>query len=96
MSQRSNPLRNLLNRLRWDASVRPDDFIIAFASRGAPGGVETVRGGLVGRVCARGFEVVEGGRVRYIPFHRVLLVKNEVTGQTVYEKRRDRGVSGST
>ncbi len=86
MSSRSNPLRNLLSRLRWDPGVRAGDYVITFVSRGAPGGVEVVRGSSIERVYLRGFEVREGSRLRYIPFHRVLEVKNEVTGEVVYKR----------
>jgi len=87
-SERSNPLRNLLIRLVWDPRARPDDFVIVFASRGAPEGVESVRGSSIERVYLRGFEVREGAGRRYIPFHRVVLVKNVSTGEVVYERGR--------
>ena len=86
MPERSNPLRNFLSRLKWDASINPEEYLVTFVSRGAPGGVEAVRGSSIERVYLRGFEAREGGKVRYIPFHRVVEVRNTVTGSVVYKK----------
>lgn len=86
MSERSNPLRNFLCRLRWDESLNPEEYLIIFVSRGAPGDVEAVRGSSVERVYLRGFEVREGDKVKYIPFHRIVEIRNSATGKVVYEK----------
>lgn len=85
---RRNPLRNLLIRLVWDSGLNPGDYVISFRSRGAPGGVEAVRGDALEKVYLRGFEARVGGRVRYIPFHRVVEVRNEATGEVLYSSRK--------
>jgi len=85
---RRNPLRNLLVRLVWDRSLNPGDYVISFRSRGAPSGVETVRGDALEKVYLRGFEAKVGGRVLYVPFHRVVEVRNEATGEVLYRVRK--------
>jgi len=83
---RANPLRNLLLGLRWNPNINADDFVISFTSRGSCCGVETVRGSAVEKVYLRGFEVRLGAKLVYVPFHRVVMVKNLATGETVYKK----------
>lgn len=89
-AERRNPLRNLINRLVWDRSIGAESYTIYYRSRGAPHGVEAVRGSDVEKVYLRGFEARVGGRLRYIPFHRVLEVRNEATGEVVYRRGAER------
>ncbi len=85
---RRNPLRNLLLRLVWDRGLNPRDYVISFESRGAPSGVEAIRGDALEKVYLRGFEARVGGSARYVPFHRVIEVRNEATGEVLYRSRR--------
>jgi len=39
-------------------------------------------------VYLRGFEAKVGGRVLYVPFHRVVEVRNEATGEVLYRVRK--------
>lgn len=87
---KGNPLRNLLNRLIWDSRIKSGDYRIYYISRGARHDVDSVRGNKVVKVYSRGFEITAGGKIKYIPFHRVILVKNEVTGEIIYKKRTSR------
>lgn len=86
MSSRANPLRNLLLKLQWSPNVNADDYAISFTSRGSRSGVETVRGSAIERVYLRGFEVRVGEKVIYVPFHRVVMVENQATGEIIYRK----------
>lgn len=88
MSERRNPLRNLLNRLMWDRSLNPGEYVIYFESRGATSGFEVVKGDELEKVYLRGFEARMGGKVKYIPFHRVLEVRNEATGEVLYRSHK--------
>ena len=88
MGVRSNPLRNLLIRLLWDPGIDAGDYVIAYRSRGAEGGFEVVRGSDIVKVYLRGFEVRSRRGVKYIPFHRILYIKNESTGKYLYRSRR--------
>ena len=84
---RGNPLRNLLIRFIWDPGINARDYSIVFRSRGAEGGVEVVKASNIVKVYLRGFEVRTELGVKYIPFHRVLLVRNEATGELLYRSR---------
>lgn len=90
MSERRNPLRNLLNRLVWDRSLNSSDYTIYFKSRGSPSGIDAVKGNELEKVYLRGFEARVGGKVKYIPFHRVTEVRNETTGEILYRARSRR------
>lgn len=79
-------MRNFLVKLIWDPNIQKGDYIIYFISRGAPGNIESVRGNSVKHVYLRGFEAESENRVLYIPFHRIVLIKNDATGEIVYKK----------
>lgn len=85
---RGNPLRNFMLSLIWNPNVKAGDYVIHFLSRGAPGGTEAVRGDAIRKVYLRGFDAWSGGRVIYVPFHRVLRVENTVMDAIVYEKKK--------
>jgi len=85
---RGNPLRNLLNRLLWDKRLDPGEYEVVFRSRGAEGDVESVRGTQIVGVFQRGFEVEREGVRVYVPFHRVIMVKNLSTGDVLYSSER--------
>lgn len=79
-------MRNFLVRLIWDPSIQKSDYMIYFKSRGVPGNVEAVKGDSVKRVYLRGFEAESENRVLYIPFHRIVMIRNSATGEVVYQK----------
>ncbi len=85
---RGNPLRNLLIRMLMDPNFRAGDYTISYTSRGSEGDRDEVRGSELVKVYLRGFEVNRSGKITYIPFHRVLEVKNEVTGEVLYNRRK--------
>ncbi len=82
-------IRNFLNKLIWDDRLSPDDFVIVYLSRGAPGDREEVVCSLITKVHRNGFEYKTPGlRTKYIPFHRVLVIKNRRTGEVVFTSPR--------
>lgn len=85
---RGNPLRNLLIRMLMDPNLRAGDYTISYTSRGSERNRDEVRGSDLVKVYLRGFEVSHNGKITYIPFHRVLEVKNEVTGEILYNRRK--------
>lgn len=85
---RSNPLRNLLNRLIWDKRLSPESYEIVFRSRGAEGDMETISASQIVKVYQRGFEADIGGKRIYVPFHRIIKVKNKFTGEELYYSSR--------
>ncbi len=80
-----NPLRNLFNRFVWDKNFPSEKIEIRYISRGAPNNYESLLGTDVIKVFSRGFEYkTSDGKRKYIPFHRVILIKNKVSGEILY------------
>lgn len=69
-------IRNFLNKILWDKREVPSNYLIYFISRGAPGDIESVSADKITRVYSRGFEFKEDEKVKYIPFHRIVLIKD--------------------
>ncbi len=80
--------RSVLNRLLWDSRVNRGDYEIVYESRGAPGGVERVSASFLLKVFSRGFEYEARGGRKYIPFHRIVEIRNVKTGEVLYRSRR--------
>jgi len=85
---RENPLRNLLNRLLWDSEIDPSDYEIVFISRGAPNDTEIICGSALVKVWARGFEAKVRGGTKYVPFHRIIEIRNRKTGEVIFRSPR--------
>ncbi|MCD6368961.1 MAG: DUF504 domain-containing protein [Thermoproteales archaeon] len=86
-----NPLRELLNKIIWDPRVNPEIFEICFISRGFPGDVERVRCNNLVKVTRDYFYIEENNRVKKIPLHRVIYVKDLRKNVVVYSKSGRRG-----
>jgi len=80
--------RSILNKLLWDSRIDRRDYEIVYESRGAPEGVERVSALFLSKVFSRGFEYEVEGKRKYIPFHRILEIRNVRTGEVVYKSRR--------
>jgi len=81
-------IRNFLNKLKWDPRENPENYIIEYISRGAPNDKEIIRASSITKVFHRGFEYkAPYGKIKYIPFHRILLIKNVSTDRIIYRKR---------
>ncbi len=80
--------RSILNKLLWDSRVNRGDYEIVYESRGAPGEVERVSARFLLKVFSRGFEYEAGGGRKYIPFHRIIEIRNIRTGEVLYRSRR--------
>jgi len=85
-----HPLKNILNRLRWDAEENPDDYLITYRHRGAPGDFKQIR---VSWITALGksyfmFRGGQGGEDTLIPFHRILEIRNTEKGSVIWVSRK--------
>ncbi len=70
-----NPLRQLFKRMLHSPYEDPADYTIVVLHRGEKGDRVELRGAEVSAARRDGFEVYRSGRVAYIPYHRVLLVR---------------------
>ncbi len=84
----SNPLRDLLNKILWDPSIDPSEIIVYYVSRGAPGDKEEFYGTQILKVWSRGVDVNIRGKRKYIPFHRIIEVKNVKNGKILFKSPR--------
>jgi hypothetical protein len=87
-----HPLKNILNRLRWDGRENPDDYLITYRHRGAPGDIKQVRASRIGNLGKSFFTIGEeyGGEETIIPFHRILEIRNRHDDSIIWVSRKRR------
>ena len=84
-----HPLKNILNRLRWDSSEKAEEYLITFRHRGAPGDVRHVRASEIQKLGKSYFTLTsESGEEVTIPFHRILEVRNTETQEVIWKSRK--------
>jgi len=83
-----NPLRALLNKIIWDSRFNPEEYEVIYVSRGALGDVEKISADKIIKVWSRGFDAAVSGKTRYIPFHRIVEIKNTKTGEVLFRSRK--------
>jgi len=85
-----HPLKNILNRLRWDAREEPDNYVITYRHRGAPDDVMRIRASRIARL-GKSYFTIEGesdAEETLIPFHRVLEVRNLADQSIIWVSRK--------
>ncbi len=81
-------IRDFLNKLLWDPREDPSEYTVVYVSRGEPGDRASVNCSRIVRVHQRGFEFIsESGRLVYIPFHRVAVIRKS-DGVVVFRSPR--------
>jgi uncharacterized protein (UPF0248 family) len=85
-----HPLKNILNRLRWDKQERPENYLITYRHRGTPNDVKRV---LASRIVTLGksyFTTQETttNEETIIPFHRILEIRNTVNDKVIWVSRK--------
>jgi uncharacterized protein (UPF0248 family) len=84
-----NPLKETFNRLMWDLRERIADYEITYVHRGAPDDRRTISARQVGEVSKSWFSHSDAkGEENMIPFHRVIEIRNRVTGEVIWHSRR--------
>lgn len=81
-------IRNILNKLKWDPKENIEHYELSFVHRGVPRDVKIIPCDIITGVEASWFiykNQVNGETL--IPFHRVIEIKNIMTGQIVWKKR---------
>ena len=85
-----HPLKNILNRLRWDSSEKAEEYVITFRHRGAPGDVRHVKASEIEKLGKSYFTLTsESGEEVTIPFHRILEVRNTETHEVIWKSRKE-------
>lgn len=84
-----HPLKNILNRLRWDSSENPEEYLITYRHRGAPDDVKRINASKIRTLGKSYFTIQENGSEEsVIPFHRILEIRNTADDSIVWVSRR--------
>ena len=85
-----HPLKNILNRLRWVAEEKPDEYLITYRHRGAPGDIKQVRASDIGKLGKSYFTLADDpdSEEVIIPFHRVLELRNIARDVVIWRSRK--------
>jgi len=86
-----HPLRNILNRLRWDSRENPENYEITYRHRGVAGDMKRIRASQIQKLGKSYFTISGDSKTENeeatIPFHRILEVR-DLLNQTVLWKSR--------
>lgn len=82
---RENPLRSLLSRI-LKGSGNASETELVYRHRGAPRDELTMKVSAISRL-GKGWFMLDDGETQ-IPFHRVLRIKNSVSGKVLWEKHQ--------
>ena len=87
-----HPLKNVLNRLRWDATEKPENYVITYRHRGAPGDAKNIRASSIKKLGKSYFTIQEvaGADESIIPFHRILEIRNTTDDSIIWVSRKSR------
>jgi len=84
-----HPLKSILNKILWDKRERAEDYVLKFIHRGSVGDTRTIPLTKIGHIGKSSFTYQdERGYETTIPFHRVTIVMNIVSGKVLWQKRR--------
>jgi len=88
----AHPLKNVLNRLRWDVDENPADYLITYRHRGAPGDVKQIQASRIKNLGKSYFTVQNeiDEEETLIPFHRILEIRNVANGSRIWISRKPR------
>jgi len=86
-----HPLKNILNRLRWDAQEKSENYIITYRHRGAPDDVKRIRASRIVKLGKSYFTLQETGASEesVIPFHRILEIRNTADDTVIWVSRKE-------
>lgn len=84
-----HPLKNILNRLRWDSSENAERYVVTYRHRGAPGDMKRVKASEIRKLGKSYFTLPsESDEEVTIPFHRILEIRNRTTGTVIWRSRK--------
>ena len=84
---RKKTLREILNELKWHPERDLTNCEIVYVHRGAPDNKKTISGKTVKTIGPSYFIYGEMGIETFIPFHRIIEIKDYTTGKIIW--RRD-------
>jgi len=85
-----HPLKNILNKLRWDISENAENYVITYRHRGALDDVRRVRASEIQKLGKSYFTLPSKPDEEVtIPFHRILEIRNTATGTVTWRSRKE-------
>ena len=86
-----HPLRNVLNKLRWDKRENAEKYLITYRHRGVQGDVKRIRASDVQKLGKSYFTLSdEPNSEAVIPFHRIIEIRNLQEGKVIWRSRKAR------
>jgi uncharacterized protein (UPF0248 family) len=82
-----HPLKNILNKLRWDSRENPENYLITYRHRGAPDDMKKILASQIIKLGKSYFVLSEDSDETTIPFHRILQIRNLKDETVVWRKR---------
>jgi len=85
-----HPLKNVLNKLRWDPAAQAEDYLITYRHRGAPEDVVKVLSSHIKKLGKSYFTISENSESEetVIPFHRILEIHSLSNGKIIWKSRK--------
>lgn len=81
-------IREVLNRIKWAQGLNVHQVVIIH--RGSPGDVKVIEGRSIKELFRNFFIYEEDGVETYIPYHRVLEIRN-TSGKVLFKRERRSG-----
>ena len=90
-----HPLKNILNKLRWDEREQPDNYTITYRHRGAPDDVIKISASRIRRLGKSYFTIESDGEGEetLIPFHRILEIRKLSDDSIIWVSRKHQETS---
>jgi uncharacterized protein (UPF0248 family) len=83
-----HPLKNVFNYILW-GDEPSKNFEITYKHRGAEGDKIITRGDKIKRVGRSWFSIFIENTETVIPFHRINIIRNSRSGETLWVKRKE-------
>jgi len=91
-----HPLKNILNRLRWEVTENPENYLITYRHRGAPGDIKQIRASHIKTIGKSYFTFQDNlsEEETLIPYHRVLEIRNTMKDSITWVSRKGNMLTG--
>lgn len=80
-------IRTLLNKIKWDSQLKENNYLVTYIHRGIPGNRKIIESKQIRNVSQSFFSYEDNGNITYIPFHRIIEIKNKETNEIIYLKK---------